>query len=85
MMAIEITSTDHRGATVEQKLEESQEERRNSITGNITRREIRLVGKAHDINRLRTACDNALKQAEARGDLDSEYVVSAAAPAENEQ
>lgn len=65
--------------------QQQQEERRQSITGNITRREVRLVGRAHDINRLRTACDIALKEAENHGDLDGEYVVYADAPQEDEQ
>lgn len=64
---------------------EVREERRQVITGNITRKEIKLVGKPHDINRLMAACNDALKTAAERGNFNETYLVHADAPHEEDQ
>lgn len=65
--------------------ETEQPERRNVITGDITRRGIRLRGRPHDINRLMQACSEALKAAEASGSHDEVFLIAVDPPHEDER
>lgn len=62
-----------------------QEDRRRVVTGDITRKEIKLTGKPHDINRLRDACDRALKAAAERGNFEETYLIHVDPPQEDER